>query len=281
MRKANAAGRRQCNFCCRLAMAARLVCSSPKEASRQRTTEDNAQATDLWKECLGDARGQKAAVGSEGWVREKKEEKKVCRGICGSASQGEGWTRFVCVCGINFSRFSGSAKRNGGDRARYLNNWHCTGARRWQFGGGAPGLRLVGLREYKSVAAPDCKRGKSPEVKGHKESGNFKVQNGMTPGHSEARARVWVLPFEDSFGLFVLACYLHSSRSRENYIRPVGRQEAPFHPSATATMVVFRSSWLSILHCCFYGLLVNESQSTTPDLDLNDQARQQGQRVAV
>lgn len=29
---------------------------------------------------------------------EGKEEKKVCRGICRSASQGEEWTRFVCAC---------------------------------------------------------------------------------------------------------------------------------------------------------------------------------------
>ena len=87
----------------------------------------------------------------------------------------EEWTRIVCVCvlwvEINFSRFSVAAKRNGGVRARYLNNWHCSaGAQRWQFGGGAPGLGRVGLREYKSVTTPDWQEEtKSPEKKENKE----------------------------------------------------------------------------------------------------------------
>ena len=81
----------------------------------------------------------------------------------------------VCVCvravgGINFSRFSVAAKRNGGVRARNLNNWHCSaGAQRWQFGGGAPGLGRVGLREYKSVTTPDWQEEKFPEKKENKE----------------------------------------------------------------------------------------------------------------
>jgi hypothetical protein len=120
----------------------------------------------------------------------------VCRGICGKLllpgrRVDKNCVR-ACVGGINFSRFSDSAKRNGGDRARHLNNWHCTaGAQRWQFGGEAPGdWDVWGLREYKSVTGPDLQR----EIVQRRERGeqgaygNFNGPDGVTPSHSEARA---------------------------------------------------------------------------------------------
>ena len=102
----------------------------------------------------------------------------------------------MCVCvravgGINFSRFSVAAKRNGGVRARNLNNWHCSaGAQRWQFGGGAPGLGRVGLREYKSVTTPDWQEEKFPEKKENKEDVEIsKGPDGVTPSHGGPRVR--------------------------------------------------------------------------------------------
>ncbi len=65
MRKANAAGRRQCNSAVDWQWQQDGLQQPEGNASGQRTTGD-AQATDLSEKSVLDAGGQKAAVESEG-----------------------------------------------------------------------------------------------------------------------------------------------------------------------------------------------------------------------